>query len=153
MIGITPHALTYRTEGLGHFMNFINVPRQDIYFDIHLAAILNFIDPMSFRDAYLGLFPGLAPTHTRKEYFEDGWIAVHKEPSGKRREVKRYMGLFKRSQVSQKTIDVLLEFVRRWNSSGIKIYGFMVPTCKEMVELETNSSGFNQPEFIKAFDL
>lgn len=152
IIGITPHALTFRTKGLGHFMNFIKVSKQDIYFDIHLAALLNFLDPMSFRDAYQGLFPSLAPTHTRKEFFADGWVSVHKQPTGKRREVKRYRGIFKQRQVSQKTIDILLEFVTRWNGLGINVYGFMLPTCKEMIELEATVSGFNQPEFIEAFE-
>ena len=152
MIGITPHALTYRTEGLGHFMNFINVPRQDIYFDIHLAAILNFLDPMSFHDAYQGLFPDLGPKYTRKEYFADGWVAWHREPITKKSKIEQYRGIFKRLQVSQDTIDVLLEFVSRWSKSGINVYGFLLPACKEMVELEAEVSGLNKPEFIKAFE-
>ena len=152
MMGITPHSLTYRTRGIGHFLNFIQVSKQDIYFDVHLAALLNFLDPMSFHDAYQGLFPSLAPTHTRKEFFADGWVSVHKEPTGKRREVKRYQGIFKKRQVSQETIDILLEFVTKWSNSGIKVYGFKLPTCKEMVELENNVSGFNQSEFVEAFE-
>jgi hypothetical protein len=151
MMGITPHSLTYRTKVLGHFLYFINVSKQDVFFDIHLAPLLNFLDPMSFRDAYQGLFPSLAPTTTRQEYFADGWISVHKEPSGKRREVKRYRGIFKQRQVSQETIDVLMEFVTKWSNSGIKVYGFVLPTCKEMVELEAKESGLNQFEFIKTF--
>lgn len=152
MMGITPHSLTYRTRGIGHFLNFIQVSKQDIFFDIHLAPLLNFLDPMSFRDAYLGLFPNLAPTRTQKEFFSDGWVSVHKQPTGKRREVKRYQGIFKQRQVSQQTIDILLEFVAKWSNSGIKVYGFKLPTCKEMVELENKVSGFNESTFVKAFE-
>jgi hypothetical protein len=152
MIGITPNALTFRAKERGHFLDFINASKQDIFFDIHLAALLNFLDPMSFHDAYQGLFPGLVPTHTRREYFADGWLSVHKEPTGKRGEVKRYREIFRRRQVSQKTIDILLEFISRWNSLDINVYGFILPTCKEMVALETEVSGFNQFEFIRAFE-
>jgi hypothetical protein len=152
MIGITPYSLTFRTKGLGHFLNFIKVSKQDIYFDIHLAAILNFLDPMSFHDAYQGLFPDLGPKYTRKEYFADGWVAWHREPITKKSKIEQYRGIFKRLQVSQDTIDVLLEFVSRWSKSGINVYGFLLPACKEMVELEAEVSGLNKPEFIKAFE-
>jgi hypothetical protein len=152
IIGITPLSLTFRTKGSGHFLNFINASKQDIYFDLHLAALLNFLDPMSFSDAYRGLFPSLAPIHTRKEYFADGWISVHREPTDNRRSVKKYQGVFKKLQVSPKTINVLLEFVSRWTNSGTKIYGFFMPSCKEMFELEAENSGINQSEFIKSFE-
>ncbi len=153
MIGITPHSLTHReNDELGHFLNMVDKSKQDIYFEIHLAALLNFLDPMSFRDAYQGLFPQFAPTHTRQEFFADGWISVHKEPTNTKREVKRYRGIYQKRQVSQQTIDFLLEYVSRWNSAGINVYGFMLPTCKEMDKLETEVSGFNQSEFKEVFE-
>ena len=48
-------------------------------------------------------------------------------------------------------IENLMKFTSRWTKSEIRVYGFLVPTCKQMVEIENELSGFNQAEFIAAF--
>jgi hypothetical protein len=152
IMGFTPHSLTWRTANdMGHFIEISQRPPEDRFFDTHFGLVLNFFDPMSLQDAFRGLFPSTAPTWTIKDYRETGWVAVHKTPSDKNNEVKRYRGIFKERQVSDKTIAIVMEYVCRWSQSGIKVYGFVPPTCPDMVELEEKVSGFNKDQFVAEF--
>ena len=106
---------------------------------------------MSFHDAEIGLCPSRAHAHTQKEYFADGWVAFTRELPGKKKEIKRYLRTYESKQVDSKFVDNLIRFVSRWKKSGIKVYGFLVPTCQQMAELEKNFSGFHESEFKESF--
>ena len=106
---------------------------------------------ITYRDAIKGLLPFTNKSHTKKELFEDGWLAYSKKPPGSRKELKNYIRIYERCQVTQNMIDNLLKYVSDWTKSNIKVYAFLVPSCREMYELEEKSSGFNQNEFVKAF--
>jgi hypothetical protein len=150
IMGITPNAISEKGE-IGNFIELSNISKQDAYLDIHFAPIVYFFEPMSFRDAFQGMFPSMANTHTVKNYTADGWVGVHKIPSGGRNELKRYRKIFEKRRVSDETIHNVIKYVAKWTRSGIRVYGFIAPSCKDMLELEEKFSGFNEPEFIKLF--
>lgn len=149
-MGITPHSLTHRDTVMGHFLELRTMSGQDAFLDAHFGALVNFFEPMSFRDAMQGLFPSLAPTHTVKDYRADGWVKVHKQPL-ELDEVKRYRKLFEDRQVCEDVIDTIMEFVEKWESEGIHVYGFIVPSCEQMVKVERELSGFDEDAFVAAF--
>ncbi len=149
-MGITPHSLTGRQEVMGHYMELKKKSPRDIYMDKKFGAIVNFFEPMSFRDALHGLFPGLAPTNTVRDYRKNGWVAVHKSPQ-EYNEVKRYKGIFLKRRVSQQVVDNITTYVERWTQKGIRVYGFIMPSCDQMVEVELEMSGFNPDSFISKF--
>jgi hypothetical protein len=107
---------------------------------------------MSFRDALHGLFPSLAEAHTRKELFADGWLAYTREPPGEKRELKKYYRMYQRSRVSPAMIEGVYSYVTRWSQGRIHVYGFLMPSCREMVELERKYSGFEQGQFAAGFE-
>ncbi len=151
IVGFSPHSLTCRSDdSMGNFIELRQMSKQDAFLDIHFGALVHFFEPMSFRDAAHGLFPAIAPTQTVKEYKQDGWVAVHKEPTVLD-EVKRYRGLFEQRQVSQEVIHNITDFVSKWTAQGIRVYGFLVPTCREMVDVEEQLSGFQKESFIESF--
>lgn len=150
IMGITPNAVSEKGE-IGNFIELSNISKQDAYLDIHFAPVVYFFEPMSFRDALHGLFPSLAKTHTVKDYTKDGWVGVHKIPSGGRNELKRYRKIFEKRRVSDETIGNVIRYVTKWTRSGIRVYGFIAPSCEDMLQLEEKFSGFNEPEFIKLF--
>ncbi len=149
-MGISPHSLTHRETVQGHFIELSRQSKQDSFLDIHFGAMVNFFEPMSFRDAMQGLLPSLAPTHTLKNYRPDGWVAVHKQPLSLD-EVKRYRKIFEDRQVSDEVINTIMEYVTKWRSQGIDVYGFILPTCPQMVDVEQQVSGFNQDAFVADF--
>jgi hypothetical protein len=151
IMGFTPHSLTWRTVNMGNFIELTKIAPENRFFDTHFGPVLDFFDPLSLQDAFRGLFPSTAPTWTVKDYRESGWVAVHKTPGDEDHEVKRYRGIFKERQVSDKTVAIVMEYVRRWSQSGIKVYGFLPPTSADMVELEERASGFNKDKFVAEF--
>lgn len=152
IMGISPNSLTQKAPEAGNFAELRGLSRQQAYLDIHFPAVMHFFEPMSFRDASHGLFPGLAETHTRKEYFADGWLAADKKPGGGRNEIKRYRKIYEQNQVCDEVIEDLIGSVSKWTSSGITVYGFPPPSCREMVEMEKEISGLNEAEFAAAFE-
>lgn len=151
ILGITPHSLTNDPDIIGQFSDLKRLSKRDIFVDIRFAALMGFFDYMSFHDALLGIFPGLAKSHTRREYFADGWLAYSKNPPGEKRELKKYRRMYEKCHISPEVIANVMDSISRWTESGIRVYGFLVPTCPEMVELEKALSGFDQAAFVTAF--
>ena len=152
ILGITPHSLTEDPDVTGQFFELKRLSKQDIFIKIHLAGLISFFDYMSFHDAKLGLFPSLAKRRTIKECFANGWLAYSKKPPGKKRELKKYRRMYKRHRVTPTMIKNLMSYVTQWSESGIRVYGFLVPTCKQMVEIENRLSGFNKNKFVATFN-
>lgn len=150
VMGITPNTLLEKTVAIGNFSELKELSKQDLLIDIYFAPFIHFFEPMSFHDAAQGMFPSLAESQTVKKYTADGWVGVHKIPTV-RSELKNYLKLFDLYTVSGKRIDNVVNYVAKWTNSGVKVYGFIAPSCKEMVELEKEHSGFDKTEFIKLF--
>ncbi len=150
-MGITAHSLTGRTNDvMGNYLELKKMSPRDIYMAKHFGGLVYFFQPMSFRDALHGIFPSMAPTNTVRDYRDDGWVAVHKSPLALN-EVKRYKKLFVDRHVSQDVVDTITSYVERWTKQGIRVYGFIVPSCKEMVQVELDMSGFDPESFTAAF--
>ena len=93
----------------------------------------------------------MTTSHTHREFCADGWLAYSKNPPGEKKELKKYRRIYERCRVSQNMIQNLMNYVSRWTESEIRVYGFLVPTCTQMVELEKEISGLNLNEFKVAF--
>jgi hypothetical protein len=152
ILGITPHSLTEDPDVTHQFSELKRLSRRQIYVDMHLAPLLGFFDYMSFHDALEGLFPSLAKTHTRRELFADGWLSYDRQPPGEKRELKKYARMYQKSRVSKKMVDGLNASVSGWTRQGIRVYAFLVPSCRQMVELEERDSGFDQRQFVQDFE-
>ncbi|MEN6428670.1 MAG: hypothetical protein ABFE13_25260 [Phycisphaerales bacterium] len=151
LLGITPHSLTEDPDVTGQFTSLKGLSRRQIYVDIHLAPLLSFFDYMSFGDALKGLFPSLAGTRTQRELWADGWLAYDRQPPGEKKELKKYARMYQKSRVSSKMVDDLNAFVARWTGMGIRVYAFLMPSCREMADLEEQYSGFDQRRFVEDF--
>ena len=151
ILGITPHSLTEDPDVTGQFFELKRLSKQDLFIDNHFAGLIGFFDYMSFHDAKVGLFPSLGKSQTTKEFFADGWLAYSKKPPGKKKELKKYRRMYERHRVTPAMIENLMDHVTQWSESGIRVYGFLVPTCKQMVEMENRLSGFNENEFVASF--
>ena len=152
LLGITPHSLTEDPDVTGQFAELKGLSRGQIYMDIHLAPISSFVEYMSFRDALHGLIPSLGEGRTEKTLHPDGWLAYRRDPPGKKRELKKYYRMYEKSRVSAEMVEELNRYVTRWSQSGIRVYGFLMPSCREMVELEEQYSGFEQQQFVEGFE-
>ena len=152
LLGITPHSLTEDPDVTNQFSRLKGLSRMQLHVDMCLAPVLNFLDYMSFRDALHGLFPSLHEGRTEKELFADGWLAYRRDPPGEKRELKKYYRMYQKNRVSARMVEDVNRYVARWTQAGIRVYGFLMPSCREMVELEETYSGFDQAEFVAGFE-
>jgi len=152
LLAITPHSLTEDPDVTNQFAELKKLSKRKIHMDMCLAPLSSFLEYMSFRDALHGLFPTLAKGRTRKELFADGWLAYERESPGEKRELKKYYRMYQKSQVSPKMVEGLNRFVSRWAQTGIRVYAFLMPSCREMVELEEQYSGFDPRQFAEDFE-
>jgi len=151
-MGITPHSLTdRRNDTCGTFMDMYNYTGRQFFKDKYFAELLDFTEPMSFNEAIQGLFPATAPSWSRKHFYKNGFVAVNKKPL-KKNEIDRYKRLFEERNVSEQIISNIIEYVEKWTSEGIIVYGFAIPSCQEMIDVENEYSGFDEALFVKAFE-
>ncbi len=152
LLGITPRSLTADPDVTYQFSTLKGTSRRQLYMDMCLAPLLSFLEYMSFRDALQGLIPSLDQTRTRRELFADGWLSYSRQPPGEKKELKTYYRIYQKNRVSPEMVEVLNRFVSRWTQTGIRVYGFVMPTCREMVELEEHYSGFDHRQFVDGFE-
>ncbi len=152
IMGISPHSLTKHDPDAGDFFTIYSQSERERFMNIHLAALITFFDPLSFKDALKGIFPSLAEEHTEKTLYADGWIAAFRESDSIKNALIRYTSFYKQSLVDPCNIENVTRHVKRWTSLGIKVYGFIPPTCKEMHQLESTISGLDQQDFVNKFE-
>jgi hypothetical protein len=152
IMGISPHSLTKRDPDTGDFFTVYSQSERERFINIHLAALINFFNPLSFKDALKGIFPSTAKSHIERTLYADGWIAARKEPNSKKEALRQYTSFYEQRLVDPCNIENVTRYIKRWTSRGIKVYGFIPPTCKEMYELESAVSGLDQQDFVNKFE-
>lgn len=150
IMGVTPHSLTRRAHSTSYFRKLSAIPDERLEMHKTFAPVLEFLKPMSLRDAWHGLFPQTAESTVVTRYYPDGFLAVHRTPC-RLNELKKYREIFRKKNVSDDLIRNLLDRVRMWIRQGIIVYGFYPPTCERMVKVERNGSGFDRTDFIRRF--
>ena len=152
ILGITPVSLTASGINRNHFFEVRAERRFDRYVNLRFAWAVDFLEPMSFKDALHGMFPRLKDSQRDVEYFRDGWVACTKTPETRKHGLRQYRKVLSQYQVDEAVVSDVTESVRRWSARGIRVYGFRPPTCREMVEVETQLSGFDQEGFVEIFE-
>jgi hypothetical protein len=97
------------------------------------------------------IFPSLDDEYVMTELFADGWISTHKHPGKISRELKKYREYYKKYKVYEGNIKNVFAAVSQWSGGNIKVYGFIPPSCKEMYDMESEISGFNEKDFVTRF--
>ncbi len=152
VLGITPSSLRTDATQRNGFLDHLALSPRDRWIRYHFGWIYDFIEPMSFRDAWQGLFPATKKYHDYRDYHANGWVAADTTPISHKDELRRYRERFRECDVSEEVIAALLEQVRQWTNKGIRVFGFRPPTSEEMFELEESLSGFHEDEFTKRFE-
>ena len=152
VLGITPASLCLRAFRRNGFREHLAMPQQDKWIRCHFGHIYDFFDPMSFGDAWQGLFPQFGKDRNYREYHEDGWVGADSEPVSYKSELRRYRRRFEESSISEDMVNDLLAQIRQWAEKGIRVYGFRPPVPAEMLELEETMSGFEEENFVRRFE-
>jgi len=155
VLGITPHSLT---EGAARRNGFLKWAKKSLLDKQMLSLsdpVLHFLRPVKSKEALSMLTFGRFSTHYFQEYHRDGWVAGSKQPENPTEALKAYSGVFdpgKSGPVSEDIINELIKTVAKWRRKGIEVYGFRLPTCSAMMELEAKLAKFDEGTFVAKFE-
>lgn len=153
LLGITPHSLTPVAVRRNGFLEVSQEHPTDRMLARQFAPLLRFVRPIQPVEL-IETFDSLRGQ--RKWYYQhfhaDGWVASRKVPETPSEGLTAYHEEFAGNQVSPEIVATLLERVRQWREAGIRVFGFRPPTNEAMVALEDSSSGFDEPQFVQAFE-
>jgi len=155
ILGISPQSLTDKMAQNNSFLDLKSTyafrsPRLAAYFQ----KLLRFTAPIKMMDALGGR---LVDPHIQRQYrrsHADGWTAAYDDPplqdfSGYLRDA---LNIFDNNPVSPTIVKNLTNRVARWQSQGIHVYAFRLPTIPEMVAIENNQGEFDEQSFASAFE-
>jgi len=155
ILGISPQSLT---EKMAQNNSFLDLQNTYAFRSPRLAAccqkLLKFTAPIKMKDALGGR---LVDPHIQRQYrhsHADGWTAAYDDPplqdfSGYLRDAHN---IFDNNPVSPDLVKNLTNRVARWQSQGIHVYAFRMPTIPEMVAIENNQGEFDEQRFALAFE-
>jgi hypothetical protein len=152
IMGISPHSLLIQDVETSQFYRINNMSDRERFMETYLGGLEFFFSPLSFKEALKGILPSMADYHVKKHFFLDGWVAIHKEPDSMRKTFRNYRMYYEEQKVDPGTIENIISFIEECVGQGIKIYGFVPPTCREMYEFEAAESGFDEEDFIRRFE-
>ena len=151
ILGISPHSLLRQATGTGQFFSLSSMSGRDRFMNIYFGVLIDFFDPLSFKDALKGIFPSPEDDHTKRTFYPDGWVAVHREHDSTKKSLRNYRMYYEAQKADPDIIESIISFVEECVGEGIRMYGFIPPTCREMYKLESAQSGLDEEEFIKKF--
>ncbi len=145
VLGVTPLSLTGSAKVKNGFAANLAVPKAGLPGRLldHLQWHLRRMDTADLH----GFF--LHRTNSYAEYHEDGWVARWQVRDSLQGTLDGYRKLFDGNLVDAEIRDGVLRQVGEWTRRGIRVYGFRPPTCREMVDLETAISGFDETAFVR----
>ena len=149
--GISPHSLTRREVGTGNFFEVMSMTKSEKFFNTHLARLAYFFEPLSFEDAIKQMHTSREDINNKEAYYPDGWISGHEIPGSIEKELKKYIGFYNERLVDPCNVENIAVYVEKWIKQGIKVYGFMPPSCQEMYDLEMKISGIDKPYLVRRF--
>jgi hypothetical protein len=154
VFGVTPLALTPDAGKNEHYLQELNRPADYVFLRLYWLPLVHALEPLDIR-SIPNVFTGDNKLQVQggyyQEFHDDGWIASWSFPEDPYRTLPSFRDIFSRTPVSQTLIDELVKQTRLWNSRGIDVYAFRVPSSQAMVELENQMSGFDEAAFVEQF--
>lgn len=161
VLGITPLTLTAYAEKNEHYLQELNRPADYIFVHRHLLRLLDLFDPLNLNALLSGSLwsasgaTSAAPSSTQgyyQEFHDDGWIASWSIPEDPNRTLPSFREIFSKTPVKSELVQSLLDQVRAWSTSGVRVYAFRLPSSPAMLALEDQYSGFDEIAFSQQFE-
>ena len=150
ILGLSPRALTVfatREAVNGFVQREKQLPSEA---RLYFADLLWVLRPLPMERLRLG-WVGKLPTGQRW-FHADGWTAARMTPEDPRRTVREYAGLFAEGPVRDDMLADVLEYVRRWTDTGVRVYGFRPPAAPDIIAIEDARSGFGDMDAAACFE-
>jgi hypothetical protein len=159
VLGISPNSLTPEAAENSHYLqeSYRSIPYRLLY--TGFERVMSLFDPIDPAQIIIDLARAanmFKPFEKnvwpyQQLLMENGWNASDRIPRRPATALDLYNHKFTDNQVDDSIVNGLLVQVHLWVEQGIVVFGFRVPTTAEMIALEDNKSGFNEPEFVTRF--
>ncbi|NLF32841.1 MAG: hypothetical protein GX591_18380, partial [Planctomycetes bacterium] len=152
VLGISPLTLTEAHAEMNSFISARQTAAGARWTDRYLGAwaerLILFCQPIRRLDEFR--FIGEAPEVDRlsREVLPDGWNAHEPRFDSYGPTLERYREMFAGHGVCEEAIGRLVSAVRRWTAAGIRVYAFRPPAPAEMIALENDLGGFDEPALV-----
>ena len=103
---------------------------------------MDFFEPYDLKKIQLSSFSSINENDVIT-FQSDGWVKSFDSIPDTLRAVPACKKNFVDNQVSDKSINVLMQYVEKWHDEGVKVYGFRPPSTRHMEKLENRISGFD----------
>jgi len=151
VLGITPHSLTPNGAQNWHHHQEYTRPKKEIYQRRFIFPFFSVFDPVK-PDNFIGPKSGKDEGGLYTYYKYRGWVASDIIPGDTSAAIDSYKKVFINNKVDSGLEYEFIKQVKIWTNKGWHVFGFRVPTTVEMINLENDSSGYNETELIKAFE-
>jgi hypothetical protein len=155
VLGITPHSLSQGAAKRNGFLNHTEKSQLQRKYLRLFDRLFHFLRPVKPKEALAILSLGRSQTHYFEEYHRDGWVASSKDPENQAEALRAYSAVFDPGNEGTASEDVIIELIKamsQWRAKGIEVYGFRIPTCRTMIELEAELAGFDESAFVAGFE-
>ncbi len=146
---LSPYSLTPKAQENSYFNQEKERNERDVFNRRYIAPFFDFFDPVKPSEIFQS-------NDTKQGYHEafrpDGWVESYKIPSNPEHALKVYVNDFRDNKVSQDVLDKVYDQVKKWKKQGIRVFGFRIPTTKEMEKLEDSISGYKENEIRMNFE-
>jgi hypothetical protein len=149
VLGVTPHAMTPKASKDEHYLQEKNRATSEIVENLYIAPLKKYFEPAT--PIRLVKETGRKKKEYREEFHENGWVATRKEPPDPAEAIVSYAKAFTENRVSTDLLDNVIVQTGTWVREGIRVYAFRPPTTPEMIELESQLSGFDEKAFLDRF--
>lgn len=151
ILGITPASLTNRAGNNGHIKRILNRKKEEVIEYEYLFPVKLFFAPTTPYKIRKKLRKRKSNDYRQEFNIEDGWVASWYDTPIPYRALESYKDKFTKMKVENNIIKNLYKQTKKWKSQGIKVYGFYIPSSKNMNELEKNVAAFDIKKFLKGF--
>lgn len=152
VLGVTPDCLMESTANNKQYQLEHNRPRSAYLERVYINPLASRFAPFDCDNLLYALTGRRLKGYIyANEYVDDGWVASNKFPEDPHEAIDAYRKEMV-SGVSEALKQSLFNQTRKWTASGVRVFAFRPPTTMEMVDLENNTSGFDETAFCFDFE-
>ena len=150
VLAFTPMSLVPSTAYWNGYENCLDKTGWALYRDMYMPRLLHYFEPYEWRYIYRRVM-GETPIRYVWRYDADGFVSVQQFPEVREVNVEKQHSAFKNNTVKEARIELVMDWVRKWTSEGISVYGYRPPASAQVVKIEDTEGGFDQDEIVRRF--
>jgi len=153
ILGISANAITGYSSGNQHYLQELNLPREEILERIYLNPLRYWFSSTSPEKLILYFSKSKETAYYRNKYFMNGYVESDKFPVDTTEAISSYIDDFTNFKMDSSNLNVLFKQVEKWTNAGLFVVGFTPPVSQPMRMLEDTLGLFNEATIKAGFEM